>query len=63
MQSVLIVIEGKDYSFFMPRSDRLDAPCVLHHAMGRGIEGLPISLTHEGRNEFVLKRYGQKVGI
>jgi len=31
----------------MPRSARLDAPGVLHHVIGRGIEKGPIFLTDE----------------
>ena len=41
----------------MPRSARLDAPGVLHHVMGRGIEKRPIFLTDEDRNDF-LSRLG-----
>jgi len=42
---------------FIPRSARLDAPGVLHHVMGRGIEKRPIFLTDEDRNGF-LSRLG-----
>ncbi len=41
----------------MPRSARLDAPGVLHHIMGRGIEKRPIFLADEDRNDF-LSRLG-----
>ena len=41
----------------MPRSARLDAPGVLHHVIGRGIEKGPIFLTDEDRNDF-LSRLG-----
>ncbi len=41
----------------MPRLARLDAPGVLHHVMGRGIEKRPIFLTDEDRNDF-LSRLG-----
>ena len=41
----------------MPRSARLDAPGVLHHVMGRGIEKRPIFLADEDRNDF-LSRLG-----
>jgi putative transposase len=41
----------------MPRSARLDAPGVLHHVMGRGIERQPIFLSDEDRNDF-LSRLG-----
>jgi len=41
----------------MPRSARLDAPGVLHHVMGRGIEKRPIFLVDEDRNDF-LSRLG-----
>ena len=37
----------------MPRSARLDAPGVLHHVMGRGIERGRIFLSDEDRNDFV----------
>ncbi len=41
----------------MPRSARRDAPGVLHHVMGRGIERRPIFLFDEDRNDF-LSRLG-----
>jgi putative transposase len=41
----------------MPRSARLDAPGVLHHVMGRGIEKRAIFRTDEDRNDF-LSRLG-----
>jgi len=39
----------------MPRSGRLDAPGVLHHVIGRGIEKRPIFLTDEDRNDFLTR--------
>ena len=38
----------------MPRSARLDAPGVLHHVMGRGIERRKIFLDDQDREDFVL---------
>jgi len=37
----------------MPRLGRLDAPGVLHHVMGRGIEKRKIFLSEEDRNDFI----------
>ncbi|OGP50214.1 MAG: hypothetical protein A2Y79_07865 [Deltaproteobacteria bacterium RBG_13_43_22] len=37
----------------MPRLARLDAPGVLHHVMGRGIEKTNIFITDEDREDFV----------
>lgn len=37
----------------MPRLARLDAPGVLHHVMGRGIEGNDIFLNSKDRNDFI----------
>ena len=37
----------------MPRLGRLDAPGVLHHVMGRGIERRKIFLGDEDRNDFI----------
>jgi len=37
----------------MPRLARLDAPGVLHHVMGRGIEGREIFLSNKDRNDFI----------
>ncbi len=39
----------------MPRSARLDAPGVLHHVMGRGIERRKIFLDDRDREDFVLR--------
>ena len=39
----------------MPRLARLDAPGVLHHVMGRGIEGRKIFLTNRDRNDFIAR--------
>lgn len=37
----------------MPRQARLDAPGILHHVMVRGIEGCPIFLDDQDRQDFV----------
>ena len=37
----------------MPRSARLDAPGVLHHVMGRGIEKSDIFLINKDRDDFL----------
>jgi len=37
----------------MPRLSRLDAPGVLHHVMGRGIERKKIFLSDTDRNDFI----------
>ena len=37
----------------MPRLERLDAPGVLHHVMGRGIERRKIFLSDIDRNDFI----------
>ncbi len=37
----------------MPRLARLDAPSVLHHVMGRGIERGDIFLNDQDRNDFI----------
>ena len=39
----------------MPRSARLDAPGVLHHVMGRGIERRKIFLDDQDREDFILR--------
>jgi putative transposase len=39
----------------MPRLARLDAPVVLHHVMGRGIEGRNIFLTNKDQNDFIAR--------
>jgi len=39
----------------MPRSARLDAPGVLHHVMGRGIERRKIFLDDRDREDFILR--------
>ena len=36
----------------MPRSSRLDAPGVLHHEMGRGIEKKEIFIDNKDREDF-----------
>ena len=41
----------------MPRQARLDAPGVLHHVMGRGIEGTKVFRNQGDRNDF-LERMG-----
>jgi REP element-mobilizing transposase RayT len=37
----------------MPRLARLDAPGVLHHVMGRGIERRKIFLNKKDREDFI----------
>src|SRR4030066_906064 len=37
----------------MPRQARLDAPGILHHVMVRGMEGCPIFLEDQDRQDFV----------
>ena len=37
----------------MPRSSRLDAPGVLHHVMGRGIEKKAIFINNNDREDFI----------
>lgn len=37
----------------MPRIARLDAPCVLHHVMGRGIERRKIFFNDKDRSDFI----------
>jgi len=37
----------------MPRSSRLDAPGVLHHVMGRGIERRKIFIDKRDRQDFI----------
>ena len=39
----------------MPRLARLDAPGVLHHVIGRGIERRKIFLNNRDRNDFVAR--------
>ena len=39
----------------MPRSARLDAPGVLHHVMGRGIERKEIFYNDIDRNDFIAR--------
>ena len=39
----------------MPRLARLDAPRVLHHVMGRGIEGRKLFLSNRDRNHFIAR--------
>ena len=39
----------------MPRLARLDAPGVLHHIMGRGIERRDIFFSDEDRNDFIAR--------
>ena len=39
----------------MPRLARLDAPGVLHHVIGRGIERKKIFLNNRDRNDFVAR--------
>jgi putative transposase len=42
----------------MPRLARLDAPGVLHHVMGRGIEKNNIFLNNKDRNDFLNRLSG-----
>jgi REP element-mobilizing transposase RayT len=42
----------KDYLPFMPRQPRLDAPGVLHHVMGRGIERIKSFRSDCDRQDF-----------
>ncbi len=44
----------------MPRSARLDAPGVLHHVMGRGIEKRKIFRDDQDRVDFI-NRMGELV--
>jgi REP element-mobilizing transposase RayT len=37
----------------MPRLARLDAPGILHHVMGRGIEQKEIFFNDTDRNDFI----------
>ena len=37
----------------MPRLARLDAPGILHHVMGRGIERNKIFINDTDRNDFI----------
>jgi len=37
----------------MPRQPRLDAPGILHHIMGRGIEGTKIFRNKADRDDFL----------
>lgn len=37
----------------MPRGPRLDAPGILHHVMGRGIEPRPTFRADRDRRDFV----------
>ena len=37
----------------MPRLARLDAPGILHHVIGRGIEKRKIFLSDTDRNDFI----------
>jgi len=36
----------------MPRQARLDAPGILHHVMVRGMEGCPIFVDDQDRQDF-----------
>ena len=49
----------------MPGSARLDAPGVLDHVMGRGIEKRKIFLNDEDRDDFVsrLAELGEKQAL
>ena len=39
----------------MPRSSRLDAPGVLHHVMGRGIDRKEIFIDNKDREDFITR--------
>jgi len=39
----------------MPRLARLDAPSVLHHIMGRGIERNKIFISDKDRQDFIAR--------
>jgi putative transposase len=39
----------------MPRSSRLNAPGVLHHVMGRGIERRKIFIDRQDRQDFITR--------
>ena len=39
----------------MPRFARLDAPGVLHHVMGRGIERKEIFLSKNDKEDFIIR--------
>ena len=39
----------------MPRLARLDAPGVLHHIMGRGIERRRIFISDKDRKDFIAR--------
>ena len=49
--------EVNQWGCFMPRSARLDAPGILHHVMGRGIEKGAIFLDAKGREDTPLISY------
>jgi putative transposase len=43
------------YPIRMPRSSRIDAPGVLHHIIGRGIEGRDVFLGDTDREDFIAR--------
>jgi hypothetical protein len=53
MQNVLDTGKQMGHIVSMPRCARLDAPGVLHHVIGRGIEKGKIFLTQHDRNDFL----------
>ena len=53
MQKLLDTGKQMGHIVSMPRCARLDAPGVLHHVIGRGIEKGKIFLTHHDRNDFL----------
>ena len=52
---MLYIIEGTMIKTVMPRSARLDAPGILHHVMGRGIERRAIFLDPKDREDFIAR--------
>jgi hypothetical protein len=44
----------------MPRCGRLDAPGVLHHVMGRGIEKRKVFINDGDRKDFVAREVSSK---
>lgn len=48
-------LDVKDTISIMPRSARLDAPGVLHHVIGRGIERRPIFPSDKDREDFIFR--------
>ena len=53
MQNVLYSALQVCYLLPLPRLARVDAPGVLHHVMGRGIEKKEIFKSNKDRNDFI----------